>query len=169
MSELIEVVQLPDGEQMKKIRNKNGGFSYRRGSNGQFLSPKVGKALEQNADRQVGRDNNLSDNQAQFSVKPRSENDRETLVNQRYPNIDETTGLNPKRIDSGNQKEQNIKAWMDNTTIKKQVKNDPLLNTQQERDRAREARARQITNDLQGVENEREAIKILRDYGVDSA
>lgn len=164
-SELIEAIQLPNGEQMRKFRATDGQVSYRR-SDGTFLSPEVGKALERNANRQLEAEGTDRE-QATFTVEPKSENDRQELVNARYPEIDNVSGLNPERPKSaGSKLEENVMAWMSNDTLKQQVRQDPLVNNDKQRTELLEARARQITNDLRSVDSEKEAMQVLRSYNV---
>lgn len=162
-SELIEVVQLPNGEEMRKFRADDGNVSYRR-SDGTYLSPEVGEALERNASR---TSDDYAGVQAEFKVEPRTENDRQQLVETRYPEIDEVRGLHPDKPKRANNKyEQNVIAWMNNDTLVNQVENDPLAQSPQERDELLEARARQITDDIRSVDNEREAMQVLRSYNI---
>lgn len=164
-SELIETIQLPDGGQMRKFRAKDGQVSYRRGD-GTFLSPDVGKALEKNANRQVGNED-APKQQATFNVKPRSEEDRKALVESRYPEIDNVSNLNPERPKTANDKmEQVTMSWMDNETLRRQIRQDPLLDSDVERSEALEARARELVEDIQNVKNEEEAMQVLRSYDI---
>lgn len=164
-SELIEVIQLPSGEQMRKFRATDDNITYRR-SDGTFLSPSVGEALEANANRQVDAKGTERE-QARFSVEPKSEADRKELVETRYPQVDGVKGLNPERPKSASsQYEQNVMAWMQNSTVRNQIRQDPLVNNEQERTELLEARSRQLVDDLQSVKNEKEAMQVLRSYNI---
>lgn len=162
-SELLASYQLPDGEKVRKFRDSSGGVSYRR-SNGTYLSNKVGEGIEEGANRNVG-----DDRQVKFVVTPTTENDRNAAIDKRYPKINETKGLDPKTI-RGNepQIDRNTKGWMENETIKQDIRNDPLLKTRSDRRKALEARARQVVEDLKNAGSEEEAIEILKQYGIES-
>ena len=162
-SELISSYQLPNGERIQKFRASDGEISYRR-SDGTFVSPSVGKGIEESAERDIG-----DDRQVTFVVEPQTQQDRQESVEKRYPRLNNTTNINADRIDPSDPKfVQVTKGWMRNDTLRRQIENDPLLKTDAERRKALEARARQIAHDLRGVENNKEAIQILRKYGVES-
>lgn len=176
MSELLNAIQLPNGDQVKKIRRPDNSVAYHYSGNngdkyepGEFMRKDVGEALERNANSVTNRQNEIQPRQAQFSVTPKDETERETMLMQRYPKMEETEGLHPQKNIGSSKWEDNIRAWMDNNSVDKQVENDPLLRNKKEKRRAKEARARQIAEDLRNAENEGEAKRILRDYGVESA
>jgi hypothetical protein len=165
-SELIASYQLPDGEKVQKFRASDGEISYRRGD-GTFVSPTVGEGIEERASRNTGQKD--SDSQVQFIVTPQSQQDRQEAIKKRYPEYDNVERLDPNQITGSESEEQRlVKGWMNNQTLEQQIKNDPLLQTDRQQKLAKEARARQIANDLQEVESESEAIRILRQYGVES-
>lgn len=167
-SELIWTVQLPDGEKVKKTKAPDGSISYRR-SNGTFVSPKVGNQIEQRASRsdQTSEDTGRSEKQTRFVTKPRTEDNRESAIQTRYPEWDNYSNLDTDYIPGDGEDIVNtMRGWKDNQEVKRIVRNDPLLSGRKERDRAKEALARQITLALQEVSSEKEAMQVLRSYGI---
>lgn len=172
MSQLIAQFQLANGTKINKYESDSGTISYRYGSKpqkgnaqkGSFISPDVGRSLEQNV---AESDSDLSDkSQAQFVVQPKTDEGLERARENAYPGYDNFTGINPNKVRGGQETMNMIRGWMRNETLNKQVKQDPLLKTKQQQKKALEARAKQVVNDLQDVKNERQAIEVLKEYGI---
>jgi len=170
-SELLASYQLPSGDVVRKIETASGDIQYRRGrttksgkQGGSIISNQVGDNIAERAASDVG-----SDRQVQFIVSPKSKGDRERAIVERYPELERVSNLNPGRIESGqSRKVSAIKHFMQRPEIKKQISKDPLLSSNRERQRAREARARQIVKELENASNEQQRIQILRRFGIDT-
>jgi hypothetical protein len=168
-SELLAAYQTPQGDEIRKFRNPDGQIVYRRGSTsssnkggGTFVSPSVGKQIEQRAARDTE-----DDRQVQFTVSPRTETDRQNVIEERFPEWNNTENLDPNRIPGNDDETTRLtRGWMKNETLQQQIEKDPILKNSKEKERAKEARARQIAKDLQNVRNEREAYQVLRSYGI---
>jgi hypothetical protein len=169
-SELIETMELANGDTVRKWRFSDGSIQYRRGGDtesgrtgGTPITKKQGEMLEKNAMQSPNSG-------VQFDVQPTKQGDRENVLRQKY----EGYGQDYKRLDpskySGNEPEEDrlTKIWKGNEQVKQKIKNDPFLRTNKERDKAREAYARKIANELMKANSEDDAVEILRQYGVTS-
>ena len=167
-SELIETIDLANGDKVRKWRFSDGTIQYRRGGNtesgrtgGTPITNNQGEQLEKRA---------LESKSVTFDVQPTKESDREKVLKQKYEGYGENyQRLNPSKYKSSEADEKRLtKIWKSNEQVKSKIKNDPFLRTSKERDKAREAYARQIANELMQASNEGEAVEILRQYGVTS-
>lgn len=172
MSQLIAQFQLANGTKVNKYESDDGTISYRYGSEpekgnaqkGSFISSNVGRSLEQNV---AESDSDPSDkSQAQFVVQPKTEKGLDRARENAYPGFEDFAGINPNKVQGGQETMNMIRGWMRNETLNQQIKQDPLLKTRQQEKKALEARAKQVVNDLQDVKNERQAIEVLKEYGI---
>lgn len=105
----------------------------------------------------------------QIKEQTRQRNEvRKQAIEKEFPEYNNTEGLNPNRLKQGEKRENIIKAFMDNGTVKSDVANNPLLEGQNEYDNALEARARQILKDFEEADTEAERNQIKRKYNLQS-
>lgn len=166
-SKLLTSFQLADGKVVRKFESPNGDVTYRYASgqgnvSGQFISPQVGDSLQERAAENTGESRNVN-----FIVRPQTKGEKQEAIEKRYPKFNNTKGLDAGRIKGNESKlDRNTKGWMKNETIQMQVENDALIDSR-DKERAIEARARQIAEDMNNVRSEREAIQVLKAYGFD--
>lgn len=164
MAEVVESFETPDGTVLKKTRDKRGEERWRTKS-GQFRSQEQVEAIKQNTARRAYEQNDPNLN-ITYRVAPTNEEDRRNAIRQEYGYYNRTKGINPNKPDEGSSFDNRVRGWMGNQTLRKQVENDPVLRTKKERQRALEAKARQVANDLKNASSEKEAIDILRKYDI---
>lgn len=167
MGEVLESFETSSGDEVYRMKDASGQIRWRSAQTGRLLSNDQIEAVKQNAQRQATKQQN-PDIDVSYTVEPTTDEDRQNAVEIRYPEINNTSGLDPRTISSGDSKTNRIKAWMENDALVREIENDPLLQNQRERDRALEARARQLVDDLEGVSNEREAVEVIQKYGYDN-
>jgi hypothetical protein len=174
-SRVITSFQLNNGDVIRKTEDSDGQIRYRRasvqsGKGGQFISNQQGETLERLAAGGSGtsKKQQTKGQQITFVVKPQNETERQETIEKAFPRWNQTTNLDPDVIPANSpQMINSIRAWMENDTVEQQIENNPLLKTEAERDRAKEARAREIVADLQNARTEQEAkFTILKSYGI---
>ena len=179
-STVLSRARLPDQTTVVKRETSTGQVQYVRrgpGINGeQFVSPDVGKGLEQTTE--LGGTNVLPDNESltqselnEFGIEVDRETIRKRRIENKYTEMSNYEGLERRTLQGGNSKQQvrqrRIKAFMNNDTIRKEVKNDPLVEEGEEQKMAIESLAKQLVSELEEANNRREERAILRDYGFD--
>lgn len=169
MSEIVESFKTPGGQELQKIQykdaNDNTQTRWRTKSNNEFRTEAQVDQIKQNAAKRSVETNNPQNN-IDYVVEPTDETDRRNALKIEYPYYDSTDGIDPNRPDPNGSFDNRVRGWMGNETLRKQVKQDPLIRTQKEADKALEAKARQVANDLQSVKSEREAMEILKRYDI---
>jgi hypothetical protein len=169
MAEVVESFETPGGQEVRRIRTGENQFRWQRsvGQNRKFISDSQAQQIKENASRNAQRRNDPSLN-VQYRVTPTDETDRTNAVEIKYPEIRNTEGLNPNNIVGGENKNNRIKGWMKNDSLQRQVENDQLLRTNAERERATEARAREVVEAIDNANNTRQVKQILRRYDLNS-
>jgi len=105
----------------------------------------------------------------QLREQTRQRNDvRKQALRNEYPGLDGTSGLDPNRLPAGDKRNNIIKAFMDNPTIKTSVANNPLIEGQEEFEKAVEARARQVLKEFEQADTEGQRQRVIRKYDLDS-
>lgn len=173
-SRLITSFQLNNGDVVRKTEDSDGQVRYRRasvesGKGGQFISNQQGETLEKLAAGGSGtsKKQQTKGQQITFVVKPENERERQETIEKAFPRWNQTTDLDPDVIPANSpQMINSIRAWMQNETVEQQVEDNPLLKTKAEKERAKEARAREIVGELQSVRSEQEAIQVLKSFGI---
>lgn len=169
-SDLISEVELPDGNTIRKWENTDGKMRYTR--NGQFVSPDVGRGLEETTElsgpAQTPGGEMTQRELSEYGHGISSEDLRRNRIENKYGKWDDTEALRDDVILGGASNERNrwIQSWMGNETVERKIENDPLLETQGEKNRAREAYARDIVSQLEQVSSEGEAKDVLRQYDI---
>ncbi|WP_292484750.1 hypothetical protein [Methanohalobium sp.] len=167
-SELLTEFETSSGDVIRKFEDPQGNITYRRGSKtqragkGTFISQQQGENLEDLAQSNEGNAQNIN-----YTITPRSESDRNNAIRERYEKWVDYEGLNPNQIPEGeNEETTRIKGWMQNSEVQRQVRNDELLKSQTERQRATEAKARKIVEDLKQARSDKDVMDILRHHGI---
>lgn len=177
-TEVTDEVRLPDGTFVKEYTNQEtGNITYRRTgkniSGAQFISPDVAEGLKQTTELGGAIDvagGGLEQSElSQYGIQITADELRQKRIENKYTRWDENEQLTTNRILGGEEyRDENwVKGWMDNNEVKQMIRNDPLLETSEEKRRAREALAREIVERLEEAETRDEAkFTILRDYGI---
>lgn len=166
-SRLISEVTLPDNNTIKKWENTDGNVRYTR--NGNFLSPDIGKGLEQTTEL-AGKPDTPGGSMTQAELSEyghgiTSEELRTNRISNKYREWNDIQMLDLGEIPGGshNKESRYVIGWANNESLIKAIDNDPLIETEQERDMAREALARQVIKDLEDKEGD-EAARIIESY-----
>jgi hypothetical protein len=179
-SKILSQARLPDGTTIVKREISTGDTQYVRKGPGisgeQFVSPSVGEGLEQTTE--LGGTNVLPGNEGltqselnEFGINVDREKIRQNRIENKYTKTNEFEGLERRTLEGGDSAEQvrkrRIKAFMNNDTIRKEIDNDPLIETQQEKKMAIESYSKQLVEELEGANSRSEEERILREYGFD--
>lgn len=179
-STIISQARLPDGTTVVERETSTGQKQYVRKGEGisgeQFISPDVGEGLKQTTE--LGNSNVVPGNEGltqrelqDFGINVDAETVRKNRVENKYTKLDETENLERRTLEGGDSKEQvrkrRIKAFMNNDVIRKEVKNDPLIETSTEQKLAIESYSRQLVEELENARNRSQERRILREYGFD--
>lgn len=174
-TERLDKVRLPNGTTISKWENpETGNISYRR--NGRFISPTVGEGLEQTTE--LAGPIEIPDSQSvtqrelnEFGVSVDRETVRQSRLKNKYTEWENFDGLERRRLEGGDSKailrQRRIKAFMNNETLRREVKNDPLIESRDEQRIAIESYAKQLVDELTNARTEKEEKRILREYGFD--
>ena len=169
MAKTIAEIQTQSGSTIRMIESSSGQIQYQsfdnaRQGEGQFISKDQGRALFEAANQSEQK--NVS-----YSLQRTSNQDRERALSERYPEWENTKGYSRSQARKHSTDDEEIerltKIWVDNETIRKMVKNDPLVDSRNRR-RAQEAYAREMSKEIMEAENEKEVKQILRSYGFSS-
>lgn len=179
-SKVLSKARLPDRTTVIKRETSTGKIQYVRkgpGISGElFISPSVGKGLEQTTE--LGGTNVLPDGKdlTQSELQEFGVNvDRETIRNRRirnkYTEWNNFEGYERRSLPGGDSKsairERRVKAFMNNEVIQKEVDNDPLIESSEERRIALESISKQLIKELETANTRSEEKSILREYGFD--
>lgn len=179
-STVLSRARLPDGTTVVKRETSTGQTQYvRRGegiSGEQFVSPEVGEGLEQTTE--LGGTNVLPDGEDltqselnEFGIQVDRETIRERRVQNKYSKWNEFEGLERRRLPGGDSQElvdqRRIKAFMNNEVIRREVENDPLIESSEEKRIAIESLSKQLLEELDEASNRTQERAILREYGFD--
>ena len=179
-STVLSRARLPDQTTVVKRETSTGNVQYVRrgpGINGeQFVSPDVGEGLEQTTE--LGGTTVLPDGKSltqselnEFGVEVDKERIKERRLKNKYTEWEDFDGLERRTLPGGDTKEilkeRRIKAFMNNETVRKEVENDPLIESSDEKRIAIESLSKQLVNELTQANSRSEERAILRDYGFD--
>lgn len=178
VTEVTDEVRLPDGTTVKEYTNpETGNITYRRTGRGisgaQFISPDVARGLQQTTELggriEVPESELTQEELSNYGIGLSAEELRQNRINNKYQYWDEGDDISTNRILGGKEYQDRrwVQGWMENNEVQTMVNNDPLLETKQEKQQAREALAREIVERLKNVQSRDEAkFEVLRDYGI---
>jgi hypothetical protein len=179
-STILSQARLPDGTTVIERETSTGQTQYVRRGDGisgeQFISPDVGEGLKQTTE--LGNSNVVPGNEGltqeelqDFGINVDAETVRQNRIENKYTKINETENLERRTLEGGDSKEQvrkrRIKAFMNNDVIRKEVDNDPLIETNKEKKRAIESYSKQLIEELENAGNRTQERRVLREYGFD--
>lgn len=105
----------------------------------------------------------------QLKEQTRQRNEvRKQAIENEFPEFNQTEGLNPNRINQGEERKNVIKSFMGNAEVQTQVKNNPLLEGSEEYDKALEARSREILQAFEQADSEAQRQQIIQQYNLQS-